>query len=213
MKKILFGVLFLSFCAKDPNSTEAVVDPNQPADVPAEAPPADIAVAKPDGTTTPLPPVEASFAEADTTPVDPALSDDPIGPAAPIPMQTDTLEPNKEPQDYGKSFGDGDKTGKKASKKFKNKKAIAAAEVVGTSNPQGEGKAKRYVKALQLNVRSKANSKSKIVRVISRGDEVNVSYMGKWAKLGNGEFIRTKHLSKAKIQPATPEEIKAAYGK
>ncbi len=212
MKKILFVALFLNYCAKDPAPSDVVVDPNQPADVPAEAPPADIAVAKPDGTTTPLPPVEPTFAEADTTPVDPALTDEPIGPAAPIPYQTDKVEP-KRAAEYSPSFGDGDRAGKKASKKFKNKKAIAAAELASAAGPQGEGKAKRYIKALQLNVRSKANSKSKIVRVVSRGDEVNVTYMGKWAKLANGEFIRTKHLTKTKVAPATPEEIKAAYGK
>ena len=66
---------------------------------------------------------------------------------------------------------------------------------VGRPTIEGSGPETRYVTSFQLNVRSKPNRFSPILRNLDRGSTVHVKMMGDWAELGPGEYIRTRHLS------------------
>ncbi len=61
---------------------------------------------------------------------------------------------------------------------------------------KGQGPVTRIVKAARLNVRAKPNLKAKTVAVLKHGDEVQAEIKGGWAKIGPGQWVRAKHLSK-----------------
>lgn len=60
----------------------------------------------------------------------------------------------------------------------------------------GKGKAvTRVVTATKLNVRSGPSRKASVVRQLSKGEEVQAVMQGKFAKIGEGEYVRAKYLS------------------
>jgi hypothetical protein len=63
-------------------------------------------------------------------------------------------------------------------------------------HPIGSGPQKRYIKASELNIRSQPNRFSKVVGTLVGGDEVRVTIHGGWAKLGDGQWIRSRWLVK-----------------
>ncbi len=60
----------------------------------------------------------------------------------------------------------------------------------------GAGTQKRFVKAAELNIRAEPNRFSKIVGRLAGGDEVLVTIEGGWAKLSEGQWIRSRWLVK-----------------
>jgi len=96
-------------------------------------------------------------------------------------------------------------------KKKKKAKSKSGPKIAGKQSKNGEST--RYVKAIQLNIRSAPDRKSTVVRRIKGGDKVTVTFEGPWAKLGEGEYIRTKYLSKSPQRAVTEAEIEAAWAK
>jgi uncharacterized protein YgiM (DUF1202 family) len=77
----------------------------------------------------------------------------------------------------------------------------------------GKGKAKRVVKAFQLNVRQKPSRFSRIVGRVQKGDVVKVTFKGKWARLGEGQWVRSSHLSKVSTPKSKAAVKKARHRK
>lgn len=85
--------------------------------------------------------------------------------------------------------------------------AVQPEGVPGT--PTGSGPKTRYVKAFEMNIRSKPNRHSQIVGHLRGGDEVHVSIHGGWSKLDDGRWIRTRWLVKNppdKLTSTPPDE-------
>ena len=61
----------------------------------------------------------------------------------------------------------------------------------------GRGSQKRFIKAWERNIRSQPNRYSKIVGLLKGGDQVNVTIRGGWAKLDDGQWIRSRWLVKS----------------
>ncbi len=62
----------------------------------------------------------------------------------------------------------------------------------------GSGPQKRFIKATTLNIRSQPNRLSKIVGSLKGGDEVHVKIRDGWAKLDEGQWIRSRWLVKSR---------------
>jgi hypothetical protein len=88
--------------------------------------------------------------------------------------------------------------------------------VMGPNAAVGSGKSvTRCVKTAVLNVRAKPDRFSKSVRTISKGEALQVEMMGGWARISDGEFVRSKHLTicgKAKAAPAKKKAGKKKKG-
>jgi hypothetical protein len=82
-----------------------------------------------------------------------------------------------------------------ASKSVDQTMESETATVSGTSI--GSGPQVRYIKAFELNIRSKPNRRSQIVGRLKGKDEVHVSIHGGWSKLDDGRWIRTRWLVKS----------------
>lgn len=204
----LAGMLILANCSDEEGAKEPVaIDPNAP------AAPADAAAAAPTpeaeaGAPNPIPdaappPVEENLSGAPKTD-----SEAPVGELgketgkkaaeAPTPAAPD--------KDYGGSFDNGpgyDTSAPVHAGPSANVPESGSGSVIGT------GKSKRYVQAVQLNVRSEPNRWSKVVRRVNHGDVLMVTLLkGGWSKLAEGEFVRTKHLGK-KVAAAAAGKRKA----
>ncbi|MEI6397783.1 MAG: SH3 domain-containing protein [Pseudomonadota bacterium] len=62
----------------------------------------------------------------------------------------------------------------------------------------GSGPQKKFIEAATLNIRSQPNRFSKIVGSLKGGDEVHVKIHGGWAKLDEGQWIRSRWLVKSR---------------
>jgi predicted lipid-binding transport protein (Tim44 family) len=62
----------------------------------------------------------------------------------------------------------------------------------------GTGQEVRFIKAEQLFIRVKPNRYSKSLGIVRGGDEVRVTIQGDWAKLDDGQYIRSRWLVKHK---------------
>jgi hypothetical protein len=62
--------------------------------------------------------------------------------------------------------------------------------------PVGSGGQKRFIKASEMNIRAQPNRHSKVVGRLVGGDEVRVTIHGGWAKLEDGQWIRSRWLVK-----------------
>ncbi len=63
---------------------------------------------------------------------------------------------------------------------------------------EGKGTQVKFIKAEQINIRSKPNRYSKILGLLHFGDEVHVEEVNAdWAKLDDGRYIRTRWLVKS----------------
>jgi uncharacterized protein YgiM (DUF1202 family) len=77
------------------------------------------------------------------------------------------------------------------------------------SRPTGKT-VSRVVTATKLNVRSSPSRKSSVVRQLSKGDEVQAVIQGKFAKIGEGEYVRAKYLApKGKAAKGKGKKAKA----
>ena len=90
-----------------------------------------------------------------------------------------------------------------------------AGDESGYQDESASGKAVvRYVNAAKLNVRSGPSRSASVVRQLKRGDKVNAEFQGKFAKIGKGEWVRTKLLTaKAPGKGAKGKKAKAPRGK
>lgn len=68
---------------------------------------------------------------------------------------------------------------------------------VDSGSSEGSGPQVRYIKAFEINIRSKPNRHSKIVGRLKGGTLVKVSIHGGWSKLDDGRWIRTRWLVKS----------------
>lgn len=68
----------------------------------------------------------------------------------------------------------------------------------------------RYVKGTLLNVRAKPSLKAPVVRKLLGGAEVRAEIHGGWAKIGDGEWVRTKHLSTKPTRQVSEDEAQKA---
>jgi hypothetical protein len=59
----------------------------------------------------------------------------------------------------------------------------------------------RYVGVQNLNVRSRADTHAPIVGRLAQGSMITVSVDGAWAKIGEGQFVAVKHLTKTQTAP------------
>lgn len=74
----------------------------------------------------------------------------------------------------------------------------SADDLAQTTGEEGSGSGKtvtRVVTATKLNVRSGPSRKASVVRQLTRGDEVQAVIKGKFAKIGEGEYVRAKYLA------------------
>lgn len=70
---------------------------------------------------------------------------------------------------------------------------------------------KRYVNTTKLNVRSRPSRKAPIVGQLKKGDQVDAEITGKYAKIGDGQWVSAKHLtSKAKGSKGKKAKAKKA---
>ena len=90
-----------------------------------------------------------------------------------------------------------------------------AGDENGYQDESASGKAVvRYVNTAKLNVRSGPSRSASVVRQLKRGDRVNAEMQGKFAKIGKGEWVRTKLLTaKAPGKGAKGKKAKAPRGK
>ncbi|MCX6126499.1 MAG: hypothetical protein NTV34_17325 [Proteobacteria bacterium] len=68
----------------------------------------------------------------------------------------------------------------------------------GSFVSSGKGPEKRFIKADQLYIRVAADRYSKSVGLLYGGDEVFVTVLGDWAKLDEGQWIRSRWLVKSR---------------
>lgn len=180
----------------------ATLDPNAPAlpPEPTATPEAEAIAAVPtpmpssavkEATTTPPPATVAQDTPVTTPKVDELLNDG----------DDDSGEPIGTLDDSG--HGDSGKKERVASEDDDNyvaKKPKTLKPRVG--NPDGSprvfgtGKQKRFIKADQLHIRVQPDRYSKSIGIIYGGDEVHVTIRGDWAKLEEGQWIRSRWLVK-----------------
>ncbi|MBM4251624.1 MAG: SH3 domain-containing protein [Deltaproteobacteria bacterium] len=61
---------------------------------------------------------------------------------------------------------------------------------------KNKGKAVRYVAVGTLNVRSKPSANARVVKKLKAGDEVQAHIKGQWARIGKGQWVKAKYLTK-----------------
>jgi hypothetical protein len=77
-----------------------------------------------------------------------------------------------------------------------------------------KGKTTRYVNAVLLNVRGKPTTKSKVVRRLLGGAKIYVQIgKGGWAKIRDGQWVRTSFLSSAPTRRVSRAEADKAWQK
>ena len=145
------------------------------------------------------PPAEPVIADADIAGIDPnqtALPKDagndevtPAREAEPKPVTDVTLDGKGEVLDRGETTGHSSGALSPPAK---------SDDDSGTRAVFGSGPQVRYVKATELNIRTQPNRFAKIVGLIKGGAEVRVSLHGGWAKLNDGEWIRSRWLVKSR---------------
>jgi hypothetical protein len=69
---------------------------------------------------------------------------------------------------------------------------------VGPPGRFGSGPQTNFIKATILTIRSQPNRYSKILGYLNGGDEVHVKMYGDWAKLDDGQWIRSRWLVKVR---------------
>ena len=178
------------------------LDPNAPALPPelAATPTPEAVAAAP--MPTPAPEASSTVKEETTTPPPAAVAND-------KPVTTPKVEEilKEGDDDSGEPIGTLDDSGKKAP--VANDDAdVSAPDSSGPSvkprvgNPNGgprvfgSGKQKRFIKADQLHIRVQPDRYSKSIGIIYGGDEVHVTIRGDWAKLEEGQWIRSRWLVK-----------------
>lgn len=180
---------------------------NQPADEPA-APDAD----------------GQGGAPSDTPAADDAtgsLSDDPFGAPKDMPKMQDepaddtsdsdaTMPPPEE--DYGDAFDNpttapATPAGKATPSAPGNKKGKKKTSSIGP----GAGKVTRYVNAMLLNVRNAPRSNAKVVRRLLGGAKIYVEEKGTYAKIKNGQWVRTKYLSAEPTEKVSRTQVDQAW--
>lgn len=86
---------------------------------------------------------------------------------------------------------------------------VDSASAAEPATAIGSGPHVRYIKAFELNIRSKPNRRSQIVGRLKGRDEVHVSIHGGWSKLDDSRWIRTRWLVKSppeKLVNIPPDE-------
>lgn len=180
--------LALSSCSTSENKEVdiASIDPNAPALPPEDAAPqspnAVENVPTPTSETLVMPP-PASPTTVVEEPLPPPASTDPV-----VTPKVEELTP----VDQGTAIGtlDDDAEKDKAPSKPKYTKAKTGTRVFGT------GKQKRFIRADQLHIRAQPDRFSKSLGLLYGGDEVHVTIRGGWAKLEDGQWIRSRWLVK-----------------
>jgi hypothetical protein len=76
-----------------------------------------------------------------------------------------------------------------------------------------KGKATRYVAAVLLNVRSSASLRAPVVRRLLGGAKIYVTVQGDFAKIKDGQWVRTKYLSAEPTRKYSAAEADAAWRK
>lgn len=71
----------------------------------------------------------------------------------------------------------------------------------------------RYVNAILLNVRAKPTHRSPIVRRLYGGAKINVEVHGAYAKIQDGQWVRTRYLSSKPTKKITAKDVEAAWRK
>ena len=187
-----------------PKEGDINIDPNAPALPPetkAAPPPATdtpagdqaVAAASEGQTATPPPQTGSTFKEADVP------TSAPAAPAA-TPKVDELVDKDKSPG-YQESF-DTEK-GYKPAKPLDESPAAntgiddeTSGSAATSGKEVGSGKQTRYIKADRLNIREKPNRFSKVVGELQHGDQVHVTIRGAWAKLEDGQWIRSRWLIK-----------------
>lgn len=183
-------------------------------------------------------PQEPVLAEPDTGnyPDDPALAKDPNAPAdaaktpddEPVGTLTDNGTAPPEPPTAGVSpdsdgegegplgaFDDGpthvEGPGANAAATGDESAKSSAAQKKKSKTKKEPGQVTRYVSAVLLNVRTKPSSRAKIVRRLNGGEKVQVTVMGKFAKLGESEWVAAKYLSRKPTKVVTDADVESAW--
>ena len=71
----------------------------------------------------------------------------------------------------------------------------------------------KFVTASTLNVRSGASAKATVVRKLRKGEAVNATIEGKWAKIGEGEYVKASFLSDSPGKASKAKAVKAKKAK
>ncbi len=204
---IKLSALFLTFslpllwngCTTSENKETDLssIDPNAPALPPEETisqTPADVAATPPTSETlaTP-PPVSPSTVKEETFATPPPVTDSSSSSSSPVtpPVEELTAAPTESSEDIGTL----DDNGPGATANVPAKAKVAKTSD-GRARVFGTGKRKRYIKADQLHIRTQPDRFSKSIGLIYGGDEVHVTIRGDWAKLEEGQWIRSRWLVK-----------------
>jgi uncharacterized protein YgiM (DUF1202 family) len=83
-------------------------------------------------------------------------------------------------------------------KSGRSKQHVRGAGKHGKHKMHGKNKGKgvRYVAVGTLNVRSKPSANARVVKKLKSGDEVQAQIKGQWARIGKGQWVKAKYLSK-----------------
>lgn len=164
---------------------------------------------------------EATPADAETVG---ELTDDPFNKTAPTPpvedsasesMPEDGLPIPDEGEPYDGAFDNAQPTYEKTPGGEPGSGNLAPAtpsDLGGTAvSNSGSGKTTVYVNAILVNVRSSPSFKSPIVRRLLGGAKIHVETKGGWAKIKNGQWLRTKLLSESPTRKVSRAEADKAW--
>lgn len=173
----------------------STLDPNAPA-LPPEPTPAPTPVVVGGGPTSSssdeTSPAPASAIKEETTTPAPASAPAEVPPATP---KVEDLTQSE--MDRGKSIGTLDDEANEEESSSAPETAKRVGVPTGGPRVFGVGKQRRFIKADQLHIRVQPDRFSKSIGIIYGGDEVHVTIRGDWAKLEEGQWIRSRWLVKA----------------
>lgn len=162
-----------------------------------------------------------------------ALTDDPLGAPTDIPpMQDETgdllatpsgeeagtpppSDLDRTADDYSSAFGEAGMSGDEGvSPAASEGTSLGRANTKSTANAAASAKGRqvRYVDAIMLNVRARPDNRAPIVRRLLGGAKVSATIQGGWAKLKNGQWVRSRYLSPTPTRRVTHSEADAAWG-
>ena len=89
---------------------------------------------------------------------------------------------------------------------------VSGALAGGAKAAEGTVSGDRYVKGWVLTVRSQPNLNSKVVKYLLGGTKVSVEIQGEWAKIKDGQWLRSKYLSETPTRKVTKAEALGQTG-
>lgn len=103
----------------------------------------------------------------------------------------------------------------KAAPAANKKKSLSATKAAGKASKASAAttgkKVTRYVRPTMLNVRAKPSLKAPVVKRLLGGSSIEVELHGAYAKIGEGQWVRSKHLSATPTKKISRSEAEKAW--